>query len=100
MREAAAAEDLARLREIEAEIGDFASASRELPVDLLLAYRDVSAWDDMVRCIECMPEETQRVQYQAAAEATVTALVERYLDERGILSRGCYNKRINLATQH
>jgi unsaturated chondroitin disaccharide hydrolase len=35
------------------------------------------------------PEETQRVQYQAAAEATVTALVERYLDERGILSHGC-----------
>jgi len=46
------------------------------------------------------PEEPQRVQYQAAAEATVTALVERYLDERGILSHGCYNQRINLATQH
>jgi unsaturated chondroitin disaccharide hydrolase len=30
----------------------------------------------------------------------VTALVERYLDERGILSHGCYNQRINLATQH
>ena len=46
------------------------------------------------------PEEPQRAQYQAAAEATVTALVERYLDERGILSHGCYNQRINLATQH
>jgi tetratricopeptide (TPR) repeat protein len=61
IREAAADEDLARLREIEGEIGDFASASRELPVDLLLAYRDVSAWDDMVRCVEAMPEETRRV---------------------------------------
>jgi unsaturated chondroitin disaccharide hydrolase len=46
------------------------------------------------------PEEPQRARYQAAAEATVTALVERYLDERGILSHGCYNKRINLATQN
>ena len=46
------------------------------------------------------PEETQRVLYQAAAAATVTALVERYLDERGILAHGCYNQRINLATQH
>jgi hypothetical protein len=44
--------------------------------------------------------ETQRARYQAAAEATVTALVEHYLDARGILSRGCYNQRINLATQH
>jgi unsaturated chondroitin disaccharide hydrolase len=30
----------------------------------------------------------------------VEALVERYLDARGILSHGCYNKRINLATQN
>ena len=46
------------------------------------------------------PEEPQRARYQAAAEATVTALVERSLDARGILSHGCYNKRINLATQN
>ena len=32
------------------------------------------------------PEETQRARYQAAAEATVTALVERYLDVREFLS--------------
>jgi hypothetical protein len=50
-----------RLREIERQIGDFRSASRELPVDLLLAYRDVSAWDDMVRCVEAMPEATRNV---------------------------------------
>jgi tetratricopeptide (TPR) repeat protein len=61
IREAAAAGDADRLRELETEIGDFAAASRELPVDLLLAYRDVSAWDDMVRCAEAMPEETRRV---------------------------------------
>jgi unsaturated chondroitin disaccharide hydrolase len=46
------------------------------------------------------PEEAQRARYQDAAEATVTALVQRYLDERGILSHGCYNQQINLATQH
>ncbi len=64
MREAAAIggkEGLERLRKIEEEIGDLSSASRELPVDLLLAYRDVSAWDDMVRCVEAMPPETQQV---------------------------------------
>lgn len=46
------------------------------------------------------PDETRRARYRAAAEATVTALVERYLDERGILSHGCYSKRIDLATQN
>jgi hypothetical protein len=30
----------------------------------------------------------------------VTALVERYLDERRILSHSCYNQWITLATQY
>lgn len=38
--------------------------------------------------------------YRAAAEATARALVERYLDRRGILAHGCYNRRLGLATQH
>lgn len=38
--------------------------------------------------------------YRAAGEATVRILVERYLDARGILSHGCYNKRLGLANQH
>jgi unsaturated chondroitin disaccharide hydrolase len=38
--------------------------------------------------------------YRAAGEATVRALIERHLDERGILADGCYNKRIGLATRH
>jgi unsaturated chondroitin disaccharide hydrolase len=46
------------------------------------------------------PAEADRARYRAAAEATVSALVERYLDERGILSHGCYNRRIGLATQN
>jgi unsaturated chondroitin disaccharide hydrolase len=38
--------------------------------------------------------------YRAAGEATAGALAGRYLDARGILSHGCYNKRLGLATQH
>jgi unsaturated chondroitin disaccharide hydrolase len=38
--------------------------------------------------------------YRAAGEATTRALVEGYLDARGILSHGCYNRRIGLATQN
>jgi unsaturated chondroitin disaccharide hydrolase len=38
--------------------------------------------------------------YRAVGEATARALVEGYLDTRGILSHGCYNKRLGLATQH
>jgi unsaturated chondroitin disaccharide hydrolase len=38
--------------------------------------------------------------YRQAGEATARALVEGYLDSRGILSHGCYNRRIGLATQN
>jgi hypothetical protein len=48
------------LREIEDRIGDFAAASSELPLDLLLAYRDASAWPEMVDCVEKMPSELQQ----------------------------------------
>jgi unsaturated chondroitin disaccharide hydrolase len=54
----------------------------------------------LLKLAALVPEETQRAWYQAGAEAIVTALVERYLDERGTLSHGCYNQRINLATRH
>lgn len=49
------------LKEIEERIGDFSAASQELPLDLLLAYRDASAWDEMVVCIEKMPAELREV---------------------------------------
>lgn len=49
------------LRRIDGTVGDFAAASQELPLDLLLAYRGASAWDDMVRCVEKMPDELRRV---------------------------------------
>jgi unsaturated chondroitin disaccharide hydrolase len=38
--------------------------------------------------------------YRAAAEATVSALVRDYVDERGILGGGCYNRRLELATDN
>jgi unsaturated chondroitin disaccharide hydrolase len=38
--------------------------------------------------------------YREGAEATARVLVEEYLDGRGILSHGCYNRRLGLATQH
>jgi hypothetical protein len=49
------------LERIETEIGDFNSASHELPIDLLLAYRAASAWDKMVRTVEKMPDSLQRL---------------------------------------
>jgi hypothetical protein len=64
MRSARALDEDARIEElrgVEHEIGDFRAASSELPLDLLLAYRGASAWDDMVRCVEKMPDELQRV---------------------------------------
>jgi hypothetical protein len=61
MRAAVRAGDKAQLRTIEQTVGDFTTASPELPVDLLLAYRDVSAWGDMVRCVEAMPAPTRDV---------------------------------------
>jgi unsaturated chondroitin disaccharide hydrolase len=42
--------------------------------------------------------ERKRRQYRVAAEATAAALVAGYLDPRGILTQGCYNRRIGLAT--
>lgn len=44
------------------------------------------------------PDAAGRAAYRAAGEATARALVDGYLDERGILSHGCYSKRIGLAT--
>ena len=38
--------------------------------------------------------------YREAAEATVSALVDHYLGGDGILRGGCFNKRIDLATEH
>jgi len=54
-------ERVAILKEIEGRIGDFSAASQELPLDLLLAYRDASAWAEMLGCIEKMPAELRDI---------------------------------------
>ncbi len=54
----------------------------------------------LLKLAALVPDEARRRVYRTAAEATVSALVERYLDARGILSHGCYNRRIGLATRH
>jgi unsaturated chondroitin disaccharide hydrolase len=45
-------------------------------------------------------EAQKRKEYRAAAEGTVRALVEGYLNAGGILDRGCYSKRTNVATRN
>jgi hypothetical protein len=47
---------LTALHEIEAELQPFANTPAELLLDLLLAYRSVEAWPDMVRFVEALPE--------------------------------------------
>ena len=48
------------LQRIEHRLQPFNRVHDELLIDLLLAYRDVSAWHDMVRLVEAMPDELQR----------------------------------------
>lgn len=54
----------------------------------------------LLKLAAAVKDEQKRKEYRAAAEATVRALVEGYLDARGILDRGCYSKRSDLATHN
>ena len=47
-----------------------------------------------------LKDEPKRKKIRAAAEGTVRALVDGYLDARGVLGRGCYSKRTNVATRN
>jgi hypothetical protein len=42
-------ERLNALKAIEDSLGDLQAAQSEILVDLMLSYRDISAWDDMIR---------------------------------------------------
>ena len=53
----------------------------------------------LLKLAAAQKDEQRRKEYRAAGEATARVLVEGYLDARGILDRGCYSKRINLATR-
>ncbi|MGH7279000.1 MAG: glycoside hydrolase family 88 protein [Candidatus Rokuibacteriota bacterium] len=54
----------------------------------------------LLKLAALVPDARRKADYRAAAEATVRALVNGYLDRRGILTKGCYSKRINVATQN
>jgi unsaturated chondroitin disaccharide hydrolase len=54
----------------------------------------------LLKLADLAPDAGRRKAYGAAAEATARALVERYLDTRGVLGHGCYNRRIGLATEN
>ncbi len=47
-----------------------------------------------------LANEDRRAAYRREAEAIVTALVERFLDQRGLLSHGCDDKPGQVATKH
>ena len=64
------------LQNIEAEVGALTDTNAELYVDLLLAYRDVKSWGDMVRVCELFPPETAR-QIPAIIEQRAFALNRR-----------------------
>ncbi|MGA2411466.1 MAG: glycosyl hydrolase, partial [Candidatus Binataceae bacterium] len=54
----------------------------------------------MLKLSALSSSEPRRHQYRDAAEATAGALVRDYLGPEGGLWHGCYNKRINLATDN
>ncbi|MBV8552988.1 MAG: DUF4071 domain-containing protein [Acidobacteriaceae bacterium] len=50
------AERLKALQEIEKSLGNLKIAQGEVLVDLMLSYRDVSAWNDMIRLTDAFPD--------------------------------------------
>lgn len=54
----------------------------------------------LLKLAAAMKDEQKKKEYRAAAEGTARALVEGYLDVRGVLDRGCYSKRLNVATRN
>jgi hypothetical protein len=90
------AERLAALREVQAGLGEVKLTQNEALVDLMLSYRDVSAWDDMVKLSDAFPDrlKSNRVVRQQRALAfnrrngagdrdQATQILQTLLDERG-----------------
>jgi unsaturated chondroitin disaccharide hydrolase len=53
----------------------------------------------LLKLAELASDAERRTRYRAEAEATAAALLDGYLTEAGILTEGCYNRRIGLATR-
>jgi tetratricopeptide (TPR) repeat protein len=69
LRNSSNEESVGEVRGVEKNIGDFSAASYELLIDLLLTYRDIQSWDDMIRIIGLYPpsiKESIIVQEQLA----------------------------------
>lgn len=49
------------MKKIEDSFGDFNETHSELLVDLMLSYRDIKAWDEMINLIERMPKEIRTI---------------------------------------
>lgn len=87
---------LARLKAIEKELGDLKVVESGILVDLLLSYRDVSAWNEMVALYDKVPSDVRdavlvRQQYALALNRRAekgdrdkaTRVIEALLKERG-----------------
>lgn len=60
---------ISEIKAIEDELGDFQVASHEILLDLLLSYRDIESWEDMIRVVEYFPssiKESIQIQEQLA----------------------------------
>jgi tetratricopeptide (TPR) repeat protein len=94
----------AALREVEHELGSLEDVEAGVLVDLLLSYRAVKEWKDMIRLVEAMPEPVRRTvlvreQYGFAlnrdgrsedAERVLLKVIEQYGDSSetlGLLGR-------------
>jgi tetratricopeptide (TPR) repeat protein len=78
--------------QVEREVGELDSAEAGISVDLLLSYRAVSAWEDMIRLVSTLPRplrETALIQEQLAfalnrsgreqeAEETLRRVIQRH----------------------
>lgn len=49
------------IKSIEVKIGDFSIAPSELLVDLMLSYRDVSSWNDMIQVADRFPANIRNI---------------------------------------
>jgi hypothetical protein len=54
-------EQLESLKKIQNNLGDLKTLRREVLVDLMLSYRDVSAWSEMVELYEKLPDYVQEL---------------------------------------
>ncbi len=92
----ARSEGVEALRAVEDDLGPLEDVEAGVLVDLLLSYRATSAWGDMVRLVEAMPEPVRRTtlvreQYgfalnRAQRSEEAEAVLRGVLDERGASS--------------